>query len=117
MIPHNTTAALSQDAHRDLVVQFLAEIMQETLEVKDPQAFQQALQQYCDQLRPWLLPSDGPANPRAVFSLLEDCAFDDTREHVTVVLSPEAQALFHAWLRRNQIGNDAGLHTAHAWSN
>jgi hypothetical protein len=110
-------ADLSPDSHRDLVVQFLAEIMQETIEVKGQEAFQQALQNYCDRLRPWLLPNDGPPNPRAVFSLLEDCAFDDTNENVTVVLSPEAQAFFRAWLRRNQIWSDAGLHTAHAWSN
>jgi hypothetical protein len=110
-------ADLSPDSHRDLVVQFLAEIMQETIEVKGQEAFQQALQNYCDRLRPWLLPNDGPPNPRAVFSLLEDCAFDVTNENVTVVLSPEAQAFFRAWLRRNQIWSDAGLHTAHAWSN
>jgi hypothetical protein len=91
--------------------------MQATIKHQDQSAFQQALQSYCDNLRPWLEPTDGPPNPRAIFSLLENCSFDETGEQVTVVLSPEAEAFFRAWLRRNQIASVAGLNTVHAWSN
>jgi hypothetical protein len=91
--------------------------MRSTVNAASPAAFQQALQTYCDGLRPWLEPQDSPLQPRVVFSLLEHCTFDETEENVAVVLSPEAEALFRAWLRRNQIARDAGFHTAQAWSN
>ena len=52
-----------------------------------------------------------------MFSLLEGCTFDKNGEHITMVLSPEAEALFRAWLYHNQIAEHAGLHTAHTWSN
>ena len=109
--------SLSSEHPSDLVVQFLADLMRATLDHHDHAAFQRALQSYCDNLRPWLTPSDGPPNPRAIFSLLEGCTFDESGEHITVVLSPEAETLFRAWLRRNQIAAVAGLNTAHAWSN
>jgi hypothetical protein len=106
-----------EELNRQFVVQFLAEIMQMTGTSNPQEAFQASLQAYVDSLRPWLEPTDGPPNPRAVFSLLENCEFDQTGEYISVVLSPEAEALFRAWLRRNKIWDDAGLYTAHAWSN
>ena len=111
------TPSLLSDHRTEQVVQFLAELMRTTMEHQAQAAFQQALQTYCDSLRPWLEPRDGPPNPRAIFSLLEGCTFDETGDNVTVVLSPEAEALFRAWLRRNQLASVAGLNTAHAWSN
>lgn len=108
---------LAEELRRDLIVRFLAEIMQVTGNPKNQADFQAALQSYCNGLHPWLEPGDGPPNPRAVFSLLEDCTFDETGENITVVLSPEAEALFRAWLQRNKIWSDAGLDTAHAWLN
>src|SRR5215475_3959577 len=107
----------SEDLRRDLVVRFLAELMQITSVVDNQRDFQAALQTYCDDLRPWLDPSDCPPNPRAVFALLDDFTFDATGEYLTVVLSPEAEAFFRAWLRRCQMWRKAGLSTAHAWSN
>lgn len=101
----------------DLVVRFLAELMQVTGTPENQDDFQAALQRYCDSLQPWREPSDGPPNPRAVFSLLEDCTFDKAGENITIILSPEAEALFRAWLRRNQIWSETGLDTAHAWFN
>jgi hypothetical protein len=112
-----TKLSLPKDNHSELVIQFLAELMQATIEVQDPTAFQQTLQTYCDRLRPWLEPRDGPPNPRAVFSLLENCALDETGEQISVVLSPEAEALFRAWMRRNKMLWDASVFNSHAWSN
>ncbi len=111
------TKPLSEERHRQFVIQFLAEIMRETDSLENQEAFQRSLQTYVDGLRPWLEPQDGPITPRALFTLIEQCAFDETNENITVVLSAEAEALFRAWLRRNKIASVAGLHTAHAWSN
>jgi len=116
MIPIKNTPPLP-DNHRDLVVRFLAELMRATIDVENHDEFRRALQTYCDSLRPWLEPADGPPNPRAVFSLLEDFSFDATCEQASVVLSPEAEALFEAWLRRKKVWGGAGLNTARAWSN
>src|SRR5262249_1542255 len=102
---------------RDLIVRFIAELMQITGNPKKQKDFQAALQAYCDSLHPWLDHSDGPPNPRAIFTLLENCTFDETGDNISVVLSPEGEALFRAWLRRNKIWSDAGLNTAHAWLN
>ena len=96
---------------------FLAEIMRATGNPRDQDVFQQLLQTFVDGLRPWLELQDGPTTPRALFTLFEQCAFDETNDNITIVLSAEAEALFRAWLRRNKIASDAGLHTAHAWSN
>jgi len=123
------TAVMSQTKYSDIprpvleklsrehVVHFLAELLQMTDAPQDQETFQRSLQTFVDGLKPWLEPSDGPPNPRAVFSLLEDFSFDATGEEVSVVLSPEAEAMFKAWLRRNKIWSNAGLNTAHAWSN
>jgi hypothetical protein len=108
---------IAEALRRELVVRFLTELMQVMGNLKNQADFQAALQAYCDSLRPWLEPGDGPPHPRAVFSLLEDCSFDETGEHIAVVLSPEAEALFRAWLRRHKIWSEAGLNTAHAWVN
>jgi len=116
MITSGKTTPYPENLH-DLVVQFLAELMRATIDAENQDAFQQALQTYCDSLCLWLEPNDGPPHRRAVFSLLEDCSFDAAGERVSVVLSPEAEALFRAWLRRKKIWNNAGLNTAHAWSN
>lgn len=107
----------AEELRRELIIQFLADIMRATVESTTPEAFQSALQAYCDDLRPWVESRDCPSNPRAVFSLLENCTVDATGEHMTVVLSQEAEAFFRAWLRRNQILHDSGFNTAHAWSN
>jgi len=99
------------------MVRFLADLMEVTGDPKNQDDFQVSLQTYCDSLQPWRAPDDGPPNPRAVFSLLENYTFDETGEDMTVVLSPEAEALFRAWLRRHKVWSEAGLDTAHAWLN
>ena len=106
-----------EELRRDLIVRFLAELLQVTGTPEDQKTFQQSLQTYVDGFRPWLESSDGPPNPRAVFSLLEHCEFDKSGEQISIIFSPEAQALFRAWLRRNKIWSDAGLNTLQVWSN
>lgn len=113
----NVPTTATKEHRREYIVRFLAELLQVTGTPNNQAEFQAALQTYCDHLKPWLDPSDGPPNPRVMFSLLEGYTFDESGEHITVVLSPEAEALFRAWLRRNQIAEQAGLHTAHAWDN
>jgi hypothetical protein len=115
--PSNAPTPEAAELRREYVMRFLAELMQVTGMPERQEDFQAALQSYCDHLKPWLEPSDGPSNPRAVFSLLEHCEFDDKGEQISVVLSPEAEALFRAWLRRNKILHAGGFNTAHAWSN
>jgi hypothetical protein len=113
----NELTSASEAHRRDSIVQFLAELLQVTGGPEDQEAFQRSLQTYVNGLRPWMEPGDGPQNPRVKFTLFERCTFDASGEQISVVLSPEAEALFRAWLRRNKIWSDAGLHTAHAWSN
>jgi hypothetical protein len=115
--PPHRLLPFSEERHRELVMHFLAKIMRATGTPKNQEVFQQSLQRYVNGLRPWLEPGDGPATPRALFTLFEQSAFDETNDNITVVLSPEADALFRAWLRRNKIASVAGLNTAHAWSN
>jgi hypothetical protein len=116
MTPISKTES-TEELHREMVIHFLADLMRVTIDIKNPEAFQSAMQTFCDDLRPWLERHDCPRNPRAVFSLLEDCTFDATGEHMTVVLSPEAEAFLRAWLRRNKMLHESGFNTAHAWSN
>ncbi|HET8669286.1 MAG TPA: hypothetical protein VFM05_01300 [Candidatus Saccharimonadales bacterium] len=108
---------IAEELLRTHIVRFLADLMEATGNPQNLDDFQAALQTYCDSLQPWQKPGDGPPNPRSAFSLLESCTFDETGEYLTVELSPEAEALFRAWLRRHKIWSEAGLDTAHAWLN
>jgi hypothetical protein len=91
------------DLSRDLVVRFLAELMRVTNDALTPEAFQEASQAYFDNLRLWLDPADCPARPRELFTLFDDCAFDDAGERVAVRFSPEGEAYFRAWVRRQVV--------------
>jgi hypothetical protein len=95
--------------YQDLVVQFLADLMSATTEVPTPDAFQHATQAFCDALQPWLDPAEGPAHPRAVFPILEDCTCDEEAECISVRFSPEGEALFRAWVRRHAVLLHAAL--------
>ena len=94
---------IADELLRALMVRFLAELMEVTGNPQNAEDFQAALQTYCDSLQPWRESGDGPPNPRAAFSLFENYTFDETGEHITVELSPEAEALFRAWLRRHKV--------------
>jgi len=102
----------SAGPYQDLVVQFLADLMMATTDVPTPQAFQHVVQAFCDALKPWLDPADGPPHPRVVFPILEDCTFDEEAERVSVRFSREGEALFRAWVRRHAVQCHAALYTA-----
>jgi hypothetical protein len=91
--------------YRDLL-DFLVELMNETHTAATPDAFQRAVQAYCDALHPWVLPADIPLNPRASFSLFATYQANDGVDAFTVQLSPEGAAFFRAWLRRHGISGE-----------
>jgi hypothetical protein len=111
------TPDLPAELYRDLLTQFLAELMLATHDEPTQEAFQRATQAYCDALRPWLEPRDCPTRPREVFSLFEDYAFDDDTDQIAVRLSPEGYAVFRAWLRRQGDLVRAGAYPHKGWSN
>jgi hypothetical protein len=113
----NPCTSLPEETRQKLAVHFLAELLRATAQAENQADFQQTLQAYCDNLRPWLEPNDCPPHPRANFSLLEHYTMDATGEQVTVVFSPEAEAFFRAWLRRVTVLLDAGVLNPHGWAN
>jgi hypothetical protein len=90
--------------HDALVCQFIAAVLQRTLDCPTPEAHQQALQAFLDDLMPWLSPGDVPRLLGPPFTLLAHVAFTPTTygddEDVAVVLSPQGAAVFRAWLRQ-----------------
>src|SRR5262245_61442566 len=100
---------------RDHVVQFLSELMTATQGATTPPAFQRAVQAYCEELRPWVLPADVPPTPRAVFSLFEECTIDEDTDAIQVRFSPEGAALFRAWRRQRGIMEAAGRMSDPGW--
>jgi hypothetical protein len=89
--------------YRALLLEFLAELFNATHTTDTPDAFQRVVQTFCDELRPWLTTTDVPPEPRAVFSLFDECRIDDVTDVTTVQLSPEGEAFFRAWVRRQAV--------------
>lgn len=98
-----------QTWHRDLVLQFLTDLMTATIDTPTPEAFQQATQAFCTALEPWVDPADTPLQPRSVFCLFTECTFDERGETATICLSPEGEAYFRAWARQHVMLTEAGL--------
>src|SRR5215471_1696933 len=94
--------------YRALLLEFLAELLNATSTTDTPDAFQRVVQTFCDDLRPWLTPTDMPPEPRAVFSLVEECHIDDTTDMTTVQLSPEGETFFRAWVRQQAVLTETG---------
>lgn len=97
--------------YRDLLLHFLAEVLTVTDSAATPEAFQHVLQGYCNDLRPWLTPADAPPDVRTVFSLVEDCTINAETDLTTVRLSPEGEAFFRAWVRRQVVLSQVGQAT------
>jgi hypothetical protein len=96
LIPEDDFAAL----YHELTVEFVAELMQVTHRAETAAAFQQALQAYVDELRPWLRDRDIPETVRSTFSLFEACEDLTQSNDLRIQFSPEGDALFRAWVRR-----------------
>lgn len=100
--------------YSDLVLEFMAELMTVTQGATTDTAFQRALQGYVEELRPWLTEQDAPSTPRPAFSLFTSCEVTEHGETVNVMLSPEGEAVFRAWVRRQAVasatarGQDSG---------
>ena len=85
-----------------LVIQFIAALLQRTLDCPTVEAHQQALQGFLDDLTPWINPVELPTLLEQPFTLFDHLTFiprgDD--EDVQVALSPGGQVVFRAWLRQ-----------------
>jgi hypothetical protein len=93
----------SRALYSELVLEFMAELMAVTQGATTDTAFQRALQGYVEELRPWLTEQDAPRAPRPAFSLFTACEVTENGETVNVVLSPEGEAVFRAWVRRQAV--------------
>ena len=88
--------------HHALVMQFVAALLQRTLDCPTVAAHQQAFQGFLDDLTPWISPAELPTLLEQPFTLFDHLAFtprgDD--EDVWVALSPGGKVVFRAWLRQ-----------------
>lgn len=101
--------------YREHVLQFLSELMNATETGVTAGAFQHAVQAYCDDLRPWLTPTDAPHSPRVSFSLFDEYAINENTNVITIRLSPEGEAFFHAWMRRQMVMAKTGQSVDPGW--
>ncbi len=101
---YSTMTVIAEDdfaaVYHELALEFVAELMQVTHGADTEPAFQQALQTYVDELRPWLRERDVPETVRSTFSLFESCEEPTQTDDVRIQFSPEGDALFRAWVRR-----------------
>jgi hypothetical protein len=85
-------------------MQFVAALLQRTLDCPTVEAHQQALQGFLDDLTPWITPVDLPTLLEQPFTLFDHLAFtphgDGDDEDMTVALSPGGAIVFRAWLRQ-----------------
>jgi hypothetical protein len=90
--------------HHALVMQFVAALLQRTLDCPTVEAHQHALQGFLDEITPWISPADLPTLVPQPFVLFDHLAFtpngDGDDEDVQVALSPEGAVVFRAWLRQ-----------------
>jgi hypothetical protein len=99
----------------ELMLEFMAELMTVTHGATTDAAFQRALQGYVEELRPWLHEQDAPKTPRPAFSLFTSCEMTEDGEMVNVVLSPEGEAVFRAWVRRQAVVSATARHQDTDW--
>jgi hypothetical protein len=98
-----TTEETIAAAYHELALEFVVELMQVTQGASSQTAFQQALQGYVDALRPWLQDRDLPETPRDTFSLFVPCEDRESDDDLSVHFTPEGEALFRAWVRRQAV--------------
>jgi hypothetical protein len=95
--------------YRELLLHFLADLMTATDTAATPEAFGRAVQAYFEDLRPWVCPAAAPSTPRAVFPLFADCTMHEDTEVTAVRLSPEGEAFFRAWVRRQTVQREVAF--------
>ena len=98
----------SQPPYRaTLVVHFVGDLLQRTMDAPTAAAHQQALQGFLEELSPWVLSHELSTLLGLAFPLFDTCEFtptaDGTDEDVAVALSPQGEVIFRAWLRRRGI--------------
>ena len=98
----------ASDPLQAFVVQFIAELVQQTADLPTDNAHREALQAFCDRLLPWLEPLDAPPNSSGVFTLFEQFQLGE-EDTVSVALTPEGTAIFRAWLRQRGVEPIPGL--------
>ena len=97
--------------YRELLLHFLADLMTATDAAATPGAFERAVQAYFEDLRPWVCPADAPSTSRAVFPLFADCTMREDTEVTAVRLSPEGEAFFRTWVRRQTVQREVAFAT------
>jgi len=107
-----TTEAHFRFLYQGYVLQFLADLMTATIDAATAATFQHAVQSYCDDLRPWITPTE--VTTHTVFSLFADCTSNEATDVMTVNLSPEGEAFFLAWMRRQAVMMKSGNAVGHA---
>jgi hypothetical protein len=94
----------AQVSHHALVMQFVAALLQRTLDCPTAEAHQHALQGFLDDLTPWITPVELPTLPEQPLTLFDHLTFtpngDGDDEDVWVALSPGGEVVFRAWLRQ-----------------
>ena len=92
--------AADQAPSHALVFQFVAALLQRTLGCPTIEAHQHALQDFLDDLTPWITPVELPTLLEQPFTLFDHLAFtpngDGGDEDMTVVLSPGGEIVFRA---------------------
>ncbi len=91
-----------------LLLEFLAELLNVTHTTDTPDALQEVVQTFCDDLRPWPTPTEAPQESCTVFSLFVEFSVDHATEMTTVQLSPEGEAFFRVWVRRQAVQIETG---------
>jgi hypothetical protein len=84
-------------------MQFVAALLQRTLGCPTVEAHQHALQDFLDNLTPWINPVELPTLLEQPFTLFDHLVFTprgDDDEDVWVALSPSGEIVFRAWLRQ-----------------
>ena len=95
----------SQGPYRHtLVMHGVGDLLQGTMDAPTAVAPQQALQAFLEAVFPWVLPHELPTLLGPACTLCDACELtptaDGSDENIAVVLSPQGEVVWRAWLRR-----------------
>ena len=94
---------MRREQENELRVQFIADVLQASIDAPTPAAQDQAVHAYLQSLQPWVQVAESAEPPRPAFTLFEHVEFTaqgEEDELITLTLTPEGELLFRAWLRR-----------------